>query len=84
MVGKGGLEPPTSRLSGARSNQLSYSPMNGFLSRTGITVNPCLRKDRQPPIVIADDTAVTIDISSMMEKCLWYFSKQNVLVLLDY
>ena len=27
MVGLGGLEPPTSRLSSARSNQLSYRPM---------------------------------------------------------
>ena len=26
MVGPGGLEPPTSRLSSARSNQLSYEP----------------------------------------------------------
>ena len=26
MVGRGGLEPPTSRLSGARSNHLSYRP----------------------------------------------------------
>ena len=33
VVGSSGLEPPTSRLSGARSNQLSYEPMvemNGF------------------------------------------------------
>ena len=28
MVGLGGLEPPTSRLSSARSNQLSYKPGN--------------------------------------------------------
>jgi hypothetical protein len=28
MVGLGGLEPPTSRLSSARSNQLSYKPLN--------------------------------------------------------
>ena len=28
MVGIGGLEPPTSRLSGVRSNQLSYTPTN--------------------------------------------------------
>ena len=27
MVGIGGLEPPTSRLSGARSNHLSYTPI---------------------------------------------------------
>ena len=27
MVGRGGLEPPTSRLSGVRSNHLSYRPV---------------------------------------------------------
>ena len=27
VVGSSGFEPPTSRLSGARSNQLSYEPM---------------------------------------------------------
>ena len=27
MVGPSGLEPPTSRLSGVRSNQLSYEPI---------------------------------------------------------
>ena len=30
MVGLSGLEPPTSRLSGARSNHLSYEPMKVF------------------------------------------------------
>ena len=30
MVGSSGLEPPTSRLSGARSNHLSYEPMQFF------------------------------------------------------
>ena len=29
MVGLGGLEPPTSPLSGVRSNQLSYRPLAG-------------------------------------------------------
>ena len=28
LVGLGGLEPPTSRLSGARSSQLSYRPLS--------------------------------------------------------
>ena len=31
MVGPSGLEPPTSRLSGVRSNQLSYGPF--FMER---------------------------------------------------
>ena len=34
LVGLGGLEPPTSRLSGVRSNQLSYKPL-AFYSVTG-------------------------------------------------
>ena len=29
MVGSSGLEPPTSRLSGVRSNHLSYEPLFG-------------------------------------------------------
>ncbi len=29
MVGPGGFEPPTSRLSGVHSNHLSYGPMHG-------------------------------------------------------
>ena len=31
MVGTSGLEPPTSRLSGGRSNQLSYEPIKSFI-----------------------------------------------------
>jgi hypothetical protein len=35
MVGRGGLEPPTSRLSGVRSNHLSYRPAScrGFAAQ---------------------------------------------------
>ena len=31
LVGLSGLEPPTSRLSGVRSNRLSYRPMQGIM-----------------------------------------------------
>ncbi len=31
MVGRGGLEPPTSRLSGVRSNHLSYRPQSASI-----------------------------------------------------
>ena len=34
MVGLGGLEPPTSRLSGVRSNHLSYKPMKNHRLET--------------------------------------------------
>ena len=47
MVGSSGFEPPTSRLSGARSNQLSYEPalveMNGLEPMT-----PCLQSRCSP------------------------------------
>ena len=36
MVGLGGLEPPTSRLSSARSNQLSYKPPTATLQRAPV------------------------------------------------
>ena len=35
LLGLSGLEPPTSRLSGVRSNQLSYKPILGFLHPSG-------------------------------------------------
>ena len=47
LVGSSGFEPPTSRLSGARSNQLSYEPvlveMNGIEPMT-----PCLQSRCSP------------------------------------
>ena len=47
LVGSSGLEPPTSRLSGARSNHLSYEPivveMNGFEPMAS-----CLQGRRSP------------------------------------
>ena len=43
MVGPSGLEPPTSRLSVVRSNQLSYGPVNGGDKRVR-TADPLLAK----------------------------------------
>jgi hypothetical protein len=45
MVGLGGLEPPTSRLSGVRSNQLSYRPLSSenSLQKFGLPASGCLR-----------------------------------------
>ena len=37
LVGLSGLEPPTSRLSGVRSNRLSYRPMQGYCSDSSTT-----------------------------------------------
>ena len=43
LVGLSGLEPPTSRLSGVRSNRLSYRPMVYFVLR-----ECCSLKIKQP------------------------------------
>lgn len=38
MVGRGGVEPPTSRLSGVRSNHLSYRPVVCSASSAGVDI----------------------------------------------
>ena len=44
MVGLGGLEPPTSRLSGVRSNHLSYKPPLYMVEmRRFELLTPCLQ-----------------------------------------
>ena len=43
LVGSSGLEPPTSRLSGVRSNHLSYEPIFGGDKRDR-TADPLLAK----------------------------------------
>ena len=42
LVGTSGLEPPTSRLSGVRSNHLSYAPSSMEMTRIEL-VTPCLQ-----------------------------------------
>src|SRR5690606_17745517 len=46
LVGLGGLEPPTSPLSGVRSNHLSYRPnsVSGLLTRSGFSICKCKSK----------------------------------------
>ena len=53
MVGLGGFEPPTSPLSGVRSNQLSYRPSRSLLAskqfvRTFLTIDLILFKGGDP------------------------------------
>ena len=57
LVGRGGVEPPTSRLSGVRSNHLSYRPQSRggrlaprlLVEPTGIEpVTSCLQSTRSP------------------------------------
>ena len=47
VVGRGGLEPPTSRLSGVRSNHLSYRPSEPLGAQGRCQINT--RQDPQPP-----------------------------------
>ena len=47
VVGSSGLEPPTSRLSGARSNHLSYEPILVEIRRLEL-LTPCLQSRCSP------------------------------------
>ena len=47
LVGSSGLEPPTSRLSGARSNHLSYEPILVEIRRFEL-LTPCLQSRCSP------------------------------------
>jgi hypothetical protein len=66
-VGLGGLEPPTSRLSGARSSQLSYRP-RGLPRRKTLTASFILKEpSRRADSVLQNQTAspsITTDCDS--------------------
>ena len=63
-MGLSGLEPPTSRLSGVRSNQLSYKPL-AFYSVTGNgdgeirTLDPLLARQ-----VLSQLSYIPVDLAS--------------------
>ena len=46
VVGLSGLEPPTSRLSGVRSNQLSYKPASVCRQHWALKIEQCLLPKR--------------------------------------
>ena len=48
LVGSSGLEPPTSRLSGVRSNHLSYEPIQ--LSFGGVFLQPLVEMNGIEPM----------------------------------
>ena len=45
LMGSSGLEPPTSRLSGVRSNRLSYEPVSSSLTHQGFGGGKRIRTD---------------------------------------
>ena len=71
LVGSSGLEPPTSRLSGARSNRLSYEPIYFFFSLSGgdeqnRTVDPLLARQVLSQLSYAPSLKSTISIPSRL------------------
>ena len=61
LVGSSGLEPPTSRLSGVRSNHLSYEPM--FARTFGVGLCPALGGDER---VRTDDPLLAKQVLSQL------------------
>ena len=52
VVGLGGLEPPTSRLSGVRSNHLSYKPIMGDNSHRQEQISLPRKEVIQPQVLL--------------------------------
>ncbi len=73
MVGRGGLEPPTSRLSGVRSNHLSYRPIHRPdtpVSTNGVTAGLALElKGYEDGPTVECDILIWMSAKSPHEDC---------------
>ena len=65
LVGSSGLEPPTSRLSGVRSNQLSYEPLSQMSVRLTAPILPS-RKVGGDERVRTDDPLLAKQVLSQL------------------
>ena len=65
LVGSSGLEPPTSRLSGVRSNQLSYEPLSQMSVRLTAPILP-FRKVGGDERVRTDDPLLAKQVLSQL------------------
>ena len=73
MVGLSGLEPPTSRLSGGRSNRLSYKP----IYRSSLSALGGDERDR------TDDPLLAKQVLSQLSYTPIFFSERGCPVLED-
>ena len=65
LVGLGGLEPPTSRLSGVRSNRLSYKPI---VPDSVLIPSPCGgdKRDRTVDLLLAKQALSQLSYTPML------------------
>ena len=80
MVGLGGLEPPTSRLSSARSNQLSYKPEPWTRERCSPgPVTGLVREERETKTAVSRSIGLTGRVVPSVPIEEFAFSWRNIL-----
>ena len=65
-MGSSGLEPPTSRLSGARSNLLSYEPVRENGSRKPFYKKPFSSSFQKPSFLVLDQVLLLFFLSAAL------------------